>query len=139
MALSSLDSRDREPTDAEVREVLGAAHPTWRRFVDWLETEIGVSRFAWAFAGKKFGWSLRAELGKRRIAYLIPQRGAFLVGLVLGDRAVAAAREAEISDATRAVIDAAPRYGEGTGFRLPVANSSHLGDVFTLIEIKARD
>jgi hypothetical protein len=138
MALSSLDDRSREPTDDDVREVLLDAHAVWAELNRWLEAEAGVDRFEWAFAGKKYGWSSRAVRQKRRIAYLIPGHGSFLVGLVLGDRAVAAAREADLSAATRETIDAAPRYGEGTGFRLPVALPADLADVRTLVGIKLR-
>jgi hypothetical protein len=67
---------------------------------------------------------------------MIPQHGSFLVGLVLGDRAMAAVRSASLSTGVRNVISDAKKYGEGTGFRFPVSAMGELEDVKTLIEIK---
>ena len=137
MALSALDDRSAEPTDAEVAGVLGDSFSLWTSLRDWL-VEAGVDGWQWGFSGAKYGWGLRAKHGKRTIAYLIPQHGSFLVGLVLGDRAVAAAAAASLTDSVREIIASARRYAEGTGFRVPVTEPADLDGVKTLIEIKMR-
>ncbi len=136
MALSAFDDRDVEPTPEGIRKVLGSAHGSWTALGKWLEASGGVDSWEWGFTGKQYGWGLRARKGKRVIAYLIPRDGAFLVGLVLGDRAMKAVPETPLSEATRAVIAAAKRYGEGTGFRLAVSTAADLEDVRVLVGIK---
>lgn len=136
MALSALDDLTQEPTQREVESVLGAALGVWSSLKAWCDAEGAVDSWAWGSSGKKYGWALRGKLRKRTTAYLIPQHGSFLVGLVLGDRAIAAVHEATLSPAVTDVISSAERYGEGTGFRLPVATAEDLEDIRTLIGIK---
>lgn len=96
MALSALDDAARQPTDDEVVAILRGAATAWRVLQDWLLTTGHATSLEWGWAGRSFGWSLRAVQDGRRIAYLIPQSDTFLVGLVLGDRPLAAARDAEL-------------------------------------------
>ena len=136
MPLSALDDLAVEPTDLQVAAVLKGAMEPWISLVSRLSTARGVVSWEWFSSGQKYGWSLRGKKGKRTIVYMIPQHGSFLVGLVLGDRAMAAVRHASLSAGVRTVILGARKYGEGTGFRLPVATIGDLEDVETLIELK---
>jgi hypothetical protein len=136
MSLSALDDLAVEPTDIQVSAVLEGGMQAWSSLISWLSNAHGVAGWEWFSSGKKYGWALRGKRGKRTIVYMIPQQGSFLVGLVLGDRAMAAVRSASLSAGVRKVVSDAKKYGEGTGFRLPVAAMSELEDVRTLIEIK---
>ncbi len=136
MALSALDDLSIQPTDDQVAEVLGEAAEVWSSLREWLDRDGGIDGWQWGSSGKKYGWGLRAKRGSRTIAYLIPQRDSFLVGLVLGDRAMTAARASRLSAPVEQVITSARRYGEGTGFRLPVAEAADLDDIEALVRIK---
>lgn len=136
MALSALDDLSQQPAGDQVAAVLGLALEPWKSLKGWLEDEVGVDAWEWGSSGKKYGWGLRAKASKRTVAHLIPQHEAFLVGLVLGDRAMEKARQTALAAPVVEIITGAKRYGEGTGFRLPVAPSSDLDDVRTLIRIK---
>jgi hypothetical protein len=136
MALSALDDLSCEPSDEDIERVVGDALGTWRALMEWLEREAGVDHLEWGSSGKKYGWGLRAKRGARTIAYLIPQKGSFLVGLVLGDRALEAARSAGLPDGVMTIISAARRYAEGTGFRLLVNGPGDLACVEQLVRIK---
>jgi len=137
MALSALDDPSSEPDDAQLAQVLGPALPVWSALLAWLSDALGVGELSWGSSGRKYGWSLRARAGKRTIGYLIPQRGSFLVGIVLGGRALQETGRASLSDSVREAIAGARRYAEGTGFRLPVATADDLADVRTLLRIKS--
>jgi hypothetical protein len=136
MALSAFDDLSREPGDDDVAGVLGDALAAWRALTDWLAREAGVDRLEWGSSGKRYGWGLRARSGARTIAYLIPQEGAFLVGLVLGDTALAAARSASLPAAVSEIIAGARSYAEGTGFRVPVSELEELVWVKELVRAK---
>lgn len=136
MSLSALDDLAVEPTDTQLSAVLEGGTEAWMSLAGWLSNAHGVDRWEWFSSGRKYGWALRGRKDKRTIVYMIPQHGSFLVGLVLGDRAMAAVVRASLSAAVRNVISDAKRYGEGTGFRLPVAAIGELEDVKTLIDIK---
>jgi len=136
MALSALDDRSSEPTGGDVAAVVGDSFALWRMLCGWLGDAAGIDGWQWGFSGAKYGWGLRANRGKRVIAYLIPQNGGFLVGLVLGDRTVTAAAAASLPQEVRDIMAAAPGFAEGTGFRLPVTSAADLDGVRTLVRIK---
>ena len=83
-----------------------------------MANELGVVAQEWkGICVHKYGWSLTLKLKKRTILYMGPCMGCFRVAFSLGDKAVAAAKEAKLP---RKVLDAlaeAPRYAEGTGLR----------------------
>lgn len=136
MALSALDDLSVTPTDEQVAQVVGESLTAWDSLKVWLESSVGIDGWEWGSTGRKYGWGLRARSGTRNIAYLIPQHGSFLVGLVLGDRATEIARGLDLSPAVVDMIDGAKRYGEGTGFRLPVAGLDDLADIKLLVQAK---
>ena len=136
MALSALDDEAVPPTPAGLAGVLGGSHDAWRHLASRMESGYGPLSVHWSFAGARYGWSCRLQRKKRTILYLIPQQGAFLVGVVLGDRALTLLRRHDLSAPTRALIDQAPRYGEGTGFRIPVSSIADCTDVEVVVEAK---
>jgi len=115
---------------------LGPAKEVWNELITRMESGYGPLSAGWSFAGAKYGWSYRLRRKKRTILYLIPQRVSFLVGVVLGDRALSLLRRDDLSAAMSKVIDEAPRYAEGTGFRLPVESASDCADVEIVVEAK---
>jgi hypothetical protein len=123
------------PTAKEIATALGATATLWKQLVDWL-AEQGVAEEEWKSGSVKYGWSLRLKLKKRTIVYLGPCAGCFRVAFVLGDRAVAAARQSGLSKSTLHLLDEAPRYAEGTGLRLMVKAPKDLAAIRKLALIK---
>jgi len=136
MALSALDDEAVEPTPVALAKVLGSSEELWNDLTDRMEASYGPLSEAWSFSGAKYGWICRLRQKKRTILYLTPQHGSFLVGVVLGDRALTLLRRGDVGPDALAVIDEAPRYGEGTGFRLPVTSRSDCKDIEIVIEAK---
>lgn len=116
--------------------MLGRTARLWRGLIDEVEARHGPIELVWHFGGDKYGWSLRIRREARIVLYLIPQERRFLVGIVLGDKAVRGAHEAGVDDAVLAMIDAAPRYAEGRGIRVPVTTKAQLDAVLKLTSIK---
>ena len=125
-----------QPTAPEIAEALGATAPLWKGLVSWLATEKGVDEEEWKSVSPKYGWALRLKLKKRTILYLGPCDGCFRVSFVLGDRAVAAARQNDLPAAVTKDLDEAPKYAEGTGVRLLVKRQKDLVGIRKLAEIK---
>jgi hypothetical protein len=90
----------------------------------------------WHSLRPKYGWTLLLKLKKRRIVYLGPRAGCFLVAFILGDKAMAAARESSLSKPVLKLLDEAPHYAEGTGIRLTVKNAKDLPTIRKLAKIK---
>ena len=123
------------PTDEEIAAALGARAEVWKQLLDWL-AEQGVADQEWKSVSAKYGWGLRLKLKKRTIVYLGPCVGCFRVSFVLGDRALAAARQGNLSKSTLKLLDEAPRYAEGTGVRLMVKAPKDLAAIRKLTLIK---
>lgn len=137
MALSAFDDPDLPPTHDGVRRSLGGAAPLWADLVAHVSGACPPLDEVWNFAGAKFGWSLRLKRAERVLVYLTPQDGRFLVGLVLGEKAVAAASGKDLPPAVLALLEAAPRYAEGRGIRLTIAPGDDLESVKSLVALKS--
>ena len=124
------------PSESDLGRALGPAAGAWRSLVEHVERTCAPVVEQWGFAGARFGWSLRLRQADRVVVYLIPQASQFLVGIVLGPRALAAAQSAGLPAAVTRALAEAPRYAEGTGLRLPVVDASALPAVHTLIALK---
>ena len=135
-SLSAFDDRSQPPDEAGLKGVLGRSFGLWKRLIAHVGQEHGPINEQWNFAGAKFGWSLRLRRKDRVVLYMTPQAGAFLVGVVLGERAAQAAHDADLPESVLALIDNAPRYAEGRGIRLAVATRDDLRAVEQLAAIK---
>ena len=124
-----------QPTPEQVSAALGESNEVWKTLLEWL-AEQGVSAEEWKSISPKYGWSLRPKLKKRTIVHLAPCNGCFRVVFILGDRAVAAARQSDLSKDVLKLLDEATRYAEGTGIRLVVRQKKDLAAVRKLALIK---
>jgi Protein of unknown function (DUF3788) len=123
------------PTEAEVEAALGSTAALWKQLVSWM-AEQGVAIQEWNSYSPKAGWALRLKQKKRNIVYLAPCAGHFRIAFIFGDRALAAAREGNLSKGTLKLLDEAPRYPEGTGLRLMVKAAKDLAAIKKLALIK---
>ena len=124
-----------QPTPEEVLAALGPAAELWTELMNWLMKQ-GVADQEWKSISPKYGWSLRPKLKKRTIVHLSPCTGCFRVLFLLGDRAVAAARQSDLSKDALKLLDEAKRYAEGTCIRLLVSQKKNLAAVRKLALIK---
>ena len=136
MALSSLDDGSHVPSQTEVDESLGPSARLWARLVAGVAKVHAPIEQVWTFSGPKYGWSLRLKRKDRVVLYLIPQLGHFLVGVVLGEKAVRAAREADLPAAVLEAMESARPYAEGRGIRVPVRDAEDVQAAMKLAALK---
>jgi uncharacterized protein DUF3788 len=137
VALSAFDDKARPPSPRTLGETLGRTSALWRALIDALQSAHGSLAEEWRFAGQAWGWSFRLNQPKRTLVYLTPCRGHFLAGFALGEKACAAAQTARLPARILAILDAAPRYAEGRGVRIPVRTRADVKAVLTLAALKA--
>jgi hypothetical protein len=136
MALSAFDDRKARPTDRTLDQALGRAAHAWASLKASLIRECAPLQEQWAFAGAKYGWSLRLKRGERVIVYMTPCLGHFLASLALGEKACTAAREASLPAGILTLIEEAPKYAEGRGIRIPVRTEKEARSIRKLAAIK---
>jgi hypothetical protein len=108
------------PTERQLASALGQADVLWKELVSNLKRDLKLDAEEWNTYSVKAGWSLRLKLKKRNIVYLGPRAGCFLASFILGEKAVAAARQSKLPPRVLKIIDEAKRYPEGTAVRIEV-------------------
>ena len=133
MAISAFDDKSKQPTDDDLKVVLGDT------FVHWsgLRNQIAYIYAAspeWGFASKNTGWGfrLRAEKKKRVVLYMTPYKGYFMASFALGEKAVKAAHASDLPQSVLEIIDGSKKYAEARGVRLEVRS---LEDVLNVVKI----
>lgn len=129
---------DAAPTDAELSAALGdSGRALWDELLAAVGMQHGVMEQEWTSYSKKAGWSMRLKQRKRNILYLSPMTGeSFLVTLILGPKAMDAAREGKWTKVITRILDEAPKYPEGFGIRIPMGSSTDVPAVVRLAGIK---
>jgi len=136
VALSAFDDKSKKPRVSDLEKTLGRTFVHWGNLITYLAKEYAPLLEKWNFAGAKWGWSLQLKQKKRTVLYLTPCEKHFLVGLVLGERAVKAAHDSSLPDSVLAIIDGAKKYAEGRGVRLEIRKKTDLDSVKKLAAIK---
>jgi len=125
----------RKPTEKQLATALGPAKAVWDALLTELG-QLGMTGQEWKSYSTKAGWSLRLFRGKRTILWLAPCPRAIRAAVILGDRAVEAAREARLPKRVLRLIDTATRYPEGTAVRIEFKSAREIGSVTRLAAIK---
>ena len=128
--------RSEKPTAADLDNALGAARPIWDGLITDLAAQHEVTIQEWSSYSPKHGWALRLKRGKRTILWLGPAMGCFTVAIILGGRAMVAARQSKLSAAALRALDEAPKYPEGTGVRLVIKGPKDIPTVKKLATVK---
>jgi hypothetical protein len=128
-----------KPTQKAVEAALGASYALWKQLISELKKELHLDGEDWHSSGVKYGWALRLQKKDRNILYLGPLRGRFLASFVLGDKAVAIARNSQLALPLLKMIGDAKRYGEGTPVRIEVSKAEDLDPIKLLAKIKVEN
>jgi hypothetical protein len=125
-----------QPTIDQVLTALGPASTAWCELVGWLAQECGVDSVEWQCHSRLHGWSCKLKHRNRTIVHLGPRHGSFLAMLNIGDRALQAARDSNLSKNLRKALEQAPHYPEGIGLRIAVKSARDLASVKKLAVAK---
>jgi hypothetical protein len=123
------------PTEEQLATALGPAKAVWDQLLRELAS-VGATVREWKSYSAKSGWALRLKHGQRTIVWLAPCRRSIQVVFILGDRAVEAARAADLPMLVTTALDAATRYPEGTGVRFAIRSAREIAPLLRLAEIK---
>lgn len=136
MALSAFSDKAHQPSEKDLRSVLGRAYTAWVRLIELVSDRIPPITQVWGFTSASTGWGLRLRRNDRVILYMTPRDDHFLVSVALGEKAVAAAHAHKLPPAMLKAIETAPKYAEGRGVRLEVRRSPEISALVILAEIK---
>ena len=123
------------PTECELAAALGPSKKLWDPLIKNLARDLGL-RAEWGSSSVKAGWSLRLKLKDRVAVYVIPNPNSFQAALVLGDKAVKAAKQSALPANVQKIIGESRRYAEGTGIRIAVQGDREIAAIMQLARIK---
>jgi hypothetical protein len=136
MEQNAFAGRAKKPTNTALASVLGKSYDLWQGLVADLKRDLKLDSEEWNSYSVKAGWSLRLQLKKRNIVYLVPRAGYFVAAFALGDKAVGVARESKLPPRVLKIIDEAKRYAEGAAVRIEVRGDADVKIVKMLAQIK---
>lgn len=136
MALSAFADKSNSPEPGQLKETLGRSSSLWNQLREYLAAEYQPLAEEWIFSGEKWGWSVRLKRKKRTILYMTPRKKHFLVGFVLGEKAVKVAHDGDLPKSVLELIDGATRYAEGRGVRIEIRFKKDLEITKKLAAIK---
>jgi hypothetical protein len=136
MALSLFEDKSKIPDSEDLSNALGICFPLWNQIKEFVAEHYPAAMEEWKHSGKNYGWGFRLRDKKRAIVYLTPGDKYFLFSMVMGEKATLNAMNSKISKEIKAIIEAAPVYAEGRGFRIEVKDSKFIKDIKELILIK---
>ena len=133
---SAFTDKASKPTEGQVARTLGEKKALWDQIRQRIAAQHDPLTEEWVFSGQKYGWSLRLKKKKRAVLYMTPLDGCFRIAFALGERAVQAAHQSDLSASVMNLIDSAPKYPEGRGVRMDVTSEKEVRVVEQLAAIK---
>jgi hypothetical protein len=136
MSLSIFNDKAHPPSKTEIMDALGKRYSQWIDLVQHFHDHITPVSETWKNYGKSSGWTLLLRHNDRTIFYLFPNKGYFTVLFVFGEKAVNAAKEADLPDELLQLILHAKSFEEGRSFQVEVKGEKDIDLVKKLIKIK---
>lgn len=136
MAISIFDDKTKPPDEEDLAMALGGTYTLWNHLKEIIVSLFPPLDIDWNYASKNSGWGLRLKQKKRAVLYMTPCQGYFLASFALGEKAVKAAHESDLSQKVLDIIDNSTRYVEGRGVRLEVHSNQDVSEVEKLARIK---
>ena len=126
--------RPPHPEDSDLAERLGPICGLWMALRDELTDRYALTG-RWVYGGARYGWSCRMERGKSGI-YLIPDDGAFRVGVALSDASRQQALAGDLPPEIHEALANSTRAMEGWPVRVTVRTAADVAAVLRLAEFK---
>ena len=139
MGQNAFINKSKKPTSKELTEALGPSRELWDKLIEEITNACKIDNQEWNSYSVKAGWSLRLQRKKRNILHLGPLVGGFQVALILGDKAVKAARESRLPARAVKLIKEAKRYPEGTAIRFAVKSEEDIDLIKQFAVIKSEN
>jgi len=113
MPENAFADQKKQPTHADLKEKVGRPFVMIEQVLSALQSEFQNISCEWKFS-KSSGWYITYNKGKKRLFYLFPADGDFLLKMVFNDRALEEIRGEDFPKYLRDMIRGAKKYPEGT-------------------------
>ena len=125
-----MSNKDKSPTSAELKAVLGSADALWSGIVRVVEDRVSPLTTEWKPAKTEFGRMCLLQHKKRT------EKEKVKVAIILGERAYDLAMASSLPAAIKKMFSEARPYAEGRGIRFSVNSPRDISTIKTLVELK---
>ena len=136
MSLSIFSEKAHMPDNQQLSMFLGAAKTHFETIRQHIAKTCKNVNEEWKFYGKEAGWTLAVICDKRRLFNLIPFQGYFSINIVFGEKAVKAAKNADLPENILKLIPDEKQCVCGHGFTVDIKTQTDADIAIKLIEIK---
>ena len=136
MASSVFEDKAKKPDDKALSEVLGRTAKLWDELKGHIIKDYAPASEEWKYYNSKSGWILTIRDKKRVMVYISPNKGSFVAGVTLDEKAVAAAMASSLPEEVKEVVKTAPQYPEGRVVRLEVRKKQDLENMKKIVAIR---
>ena len=119
------------PTQESLSMALKDNLVLWNRILD-----SSGGKGEWKFYSKAAGWTLQVKKGKRALFYLMPKEGWLQMIFVFGERAVEAAKSADLPKQVLNDLLEARAHVEGRSITIGVTCEAEMDTVEKLLKLK---
>jgi hypothetical protein len=128
-----------QPTDAEILETIGQTD-AWLDLRQYIETRYGDWAPECKFFAKQYGWMIRYRRSGKTLCSLFPERGAFSVLIVLGEKEAEKALSMvdEFGANARAVLEGTEQLHDGRWLWIRVLDLGDAEDIKRLLRAKRK-
>jgi hypothetical protein len=137
MAFGAFTDKKHRPTEAEVRQAIGAMWATWQELAGFIRQNYPSDEDFKFMYGKNYGWALRFRMRGKLLTSLYPRQGGFTVQINLSPGAVEQALQMKLGENARQAIERAHPYPEGRWAFIPVGPGDNISDIHQLLALRA--
>ncbi len=113
MVEDTFTNQKKQPTHNDLKDRIGPSFLLIEEVLAALQAEFQNISCEWKFS-KNTGWYITYSRAKKRLFYLFPVNGDFLLKMVFNDRAVEEIRGETFPSYIREMIRSAKKFPEGT-------------------------
>lgn len=136
MSIGCFTDKGIRPTEAQIREAVGARLPFWHQLIDAVRETYPVQEDFKFLYGKTYGWALRFRIHGQLLVSLFPTRGGFTAQVNLSPEAIEKVLGMKMSRNVQQAILRANPYSEGRWLFIPIETGKDFTDVKRLIAMR---
>ncbi len=136
MSIGLFNDKNRQPTEAEVAEAVGAMLPTWQALVQFIEEHYPSQEDFKFLYGKKYGWARRFRIKGKLLASLYPTKNGFTVQINLSPQAIETVQHSKPGRNVQQAIERANPYPEGRWLFIRVESEHDIRDIHQLLALR---
>jgi hypothetical protein len=138
MSFERMINKEHSPTEEEILTAIGRTRE-WHHLRKFLKDNYDFAPEL-VYYGKKYGWTIRYRRSGKTLCSLFPEKGAFTVLVVLGNKEVSGIQTVsnKFSHKVKSLIENTEHLHDGCWLWINVSNMREVRDIIELLKLKGK-